>query len=127
MLALTGVSSDMRDIEEAYMNKDPRCVRAMNMYAKHIANYLSMYNTLLEGTDYIVFTAGIGENSPLVRKMVIDKFAYLGIKLDEEKNNTRGINGIISTEDSTVKVVVLSTDEELMIAKDTYNLIKDLK
>lgn len=127
MLALTGVSSDMRDIEEAYMNKDPRCVRAMNMYAKHIANYLSMYNTLLEGTDYIVFTAGIGENSPLVRQMVIDKFAYLGIKLDEEKNNTRGINGIISTEDSTVKVVVLSTDEELMIAKDTYNLIKDLK
>ena len=127
MLALSGVSSDMRDIEEAYMNKDPRCVRAMNMYAKHIANYLSMYNTLLEGTDYIVFTAGIGENSPLVRQMVIDKFAYLGIKLDEEKNNTRGINGIISTEDSTVKVVVLSTDEELMIAKDTYNLIKDLK
>ena len=127
MLALSGVSSDMRDIEEAYMNKDPRCVRAMNMYAKHIANYLSMYNTLLQGTDYIVFTAGIGETSPLVRKMAIDKFAYLGIKLDEEKNNTRGITGIISTEDSTVKVVVLSTDEELMIAKDTYNLIKDLK
>ena len=127
MLALSGLSSDMRDIEEAYLNKDPRSVRAMNMYSKHIANYISMYNTLLEGTDYIVFTAGIGENSPLVRKMVIDKFAYLGIKLDEEKNNTRGINGIISTEDSTVKVVVLSTDEELMIAKDTYDLVKDVK
>ena len=124
MLALSGVSSDMRDVEEAYLNKDPRSIKAMNMYVKHIANYISMYNTLLEGTDYIVFTAGIGENSPLVRELVIDRFKFMGIKLDEEKNNTRGISGIISEDDSTVKVVVLPTDEELMIAKDTYNLVK---
>ena len=123
MLALSGVSSDMRDIEEAYLNKDPRSVRAMNMYVKHIANYLSMYNTLLEGTDYIVFTAGIGENSNVVRKLLIDKFNYMGVRLDEEKNDTRGITGEISTEDSTIKVIVLPTNEELMIAKDTYNLI----
>ncbi len=123
MLALTGLSSDMRDIEEAYLNKDPRCVRAINMYIKHIANYLSMYNTLLEGTDYIVFTAGIGENSNLVRKLLIDKFKFMGVKIDEEKNNQRGITGEISTEDSTIKVIVLPTDEELMIAKDTYNLV----
>lgn len=127
MLALSGISSDMRDIEEAYLNKDPRCVRAMNMYIKHIANYLSMYNTLLEGTDYIVFTAGIGENSNVVRKLLIDKFKYLGIKIDEEKNDTRGITGEISTEDSTIKVVVLPTNEELMIAKDTYNLVNQEK
>ena len=123
MLALSGVSSDMRDIEEAYLNKDPRSVRAMNMYVKHIANYLSMYNTLLEGADYIVFTAGIGENSDVVRKLIIDKFKFMGVKIDEEKNSTRGITGEISTEDSTIKVVVLPTNEELMIAKDTYNLI----
>ena len=127
MLALSGISSDMRDIEEAYLNKDPRCVRAMNMYIKHIANYLSMYNTLLEGTDYIVFTAGIGENSNVVRKLLIDKFKYLGVKIDEEKNDTRGITGEISTEDSTIKVVVLPTNEELMIAKDTYNLVNKEK
>lgn len=125
MLALSGVSSDMRDVEEAYLNKDPRSVRAMNMYIKHIANYLSMYNTLLEGADYIVFTAGVGENSDVVRSLLIKKFNFMGIKLDEEKNATRGVNGIISTEDSTVKVVVLPTNEELMIAKDTYELIKD--
>ncbi len=123
MLALSGVSSDMRDIEEAYLNKDPRSVRAMNMYIKHIANYLSMYNTLLEGAEYIVFTAGVGENSDIVRKLLIDKFKFMGVKLDEEKNSTRGITGEISTEDSTIKVVVLPTNEELMIAKDTYDLI----
>ncbi len=123
MLALSGISSDMRDVEEAYLNKDPRCVRAMNMYIKHVANYLSMYNTLLEGAEYIVFTAGVGENSDVVRKLLIDKFKFMGVKLDEEKNSTRGITGEISTEDSTIKVVVLPTDEELMIAKDTYNLI----
>ena len=124
MLALSGISSDMRDVEEAYTNKDPRCIRAMNMYIKHIANYLSMYNTLLEGAEYIVFTAGVGENSSVVRDLLIRKFNFMGVKLDEEKNNTRGITGIISTDDSTIKVMVLPTNEELMIAKDTYDLIK---
>ena len=124
MLALSGVSSDMRDVEEAYLNKDPRSVRAMNMYIKHIANYLSMYNTLLEGVEYIVFTAGVGENSPITRELVCNKFKFLGVELDEEKNNTRGISGLISTENSSIKVMVLPTNEELMIAKDTYSLIK---
>ena len=124
MLALSGISSDMRDIEEAYLNKDPRCERAMGMYIKRIADYLSMYNTELEGADYIVFTAGVGENSDIVRDLLIKKFNFMGVKLDEEKNSTRGIEGIISTEDSTIKVLVLPTNEELMIAKDTYDLIK---
>ena len=123
MIGLTGVSSDMRDVEEGYNNKDPKCVTAMNIYATKIVDYISMYNTKLEGTDYIVFTAGVGENSDLVRKMVIDKLSFMGIKLDEEKNSTRGISGEISTEDSSIKVYVLPTDEELMIAKDTYDLI----
>lgn len=125
MLGLTGVSSDMRDVEEAYEQNDPRSIDAMNVYVKKIVDYISMYNTLLEKTDYIVFTAGVGENSNVIRSEVIKRFNFMGIKLDEEKNNTRGISGEISTEDSTVKVLVIPTDEELMIAKDTYNLINE--
>lgn len=123
MLGLTGVSSDMRDVEESYERKDSRSVDAMNVYIKKIVDYISMYNTLLEGCEYIVFTAGVGENSNLVRSEVIKRLSFMGIKLDEEKNNQRGISGVISTEDSTVKVLVIPTDEELMIAKDTYELI----
>lgn len=123
MLALSGISSDLRDVEEGYLSGDARCKTAMDIYSDKIADYISIYNTELQGADYIVFTAGVGENSSVVRKMVIDRFAFLGVKLDEEKNNTRGINGIISAEDSTIKVVVLSTDEEVMIARDTYELI----
>ncbi len=125
MIGLTGVSSDMRDVEEGYNNKDPKCVTAMNIYANRIVDYISMYNTKLEGTDYIVFTAGVGENSDLVRKMVVEKLAFMGVKLDDEKNSTRGISGEISTSDSSIKVYVIPTDEELMIAKDTYDLINE--
>lgn len=123
MLGLTGISSDMRDIEEGYQNKDSKCVTAMNIYANKIVEYISMYNTKLEGVEYIVFTAGVGENSDIVRDMVAKRLEFMGVKLDEEKNKTRGINGIISTEDSKIKVCVIPTDEELMIAKDTYELI----
>ena len=123
MIGLSGVSSDMRDVEEGYNNKDSKCITAMNMYANKIVDYISMYDTKLEGADYIVFTAGVGENSDVVREMVCKKLEYRGVKLDEEKNRTRGINGVISTDDSSIKVCVISTDEELMIAKDTYDLI----
>lgn len=123
ILGLTGVSSDMRDVEEGYNNKDPRCITAINMYAKRIVDYIVMYNALLEGADYITFTAGVGENSDIMRNLIISKLNFMGVKLDSEKNSTRGINGVISTEDSTIKVCVIPTDEELMIAKDTYDLI----
>ena len=123
MLGLTGISSDMRDIEEGYQRQDPKCVTAMKMYAGKIVDYLVMYNAKLEGADAIVFTAGVGENSDLVRKMVVDRLAFMGVKLDEEKNQTRGITGKISTDDSTIDVYVIPTNEELMIARDTYELI----
>lgn len=123
VLGLTGVSSDMRDVEEGYNNRDPRCITAINMYAKKIVDYIVMYNALLEGADYITFTAGVGENSDVMRDLIIKRLNFMGVKLDSEKNSTRGINGIISSEDSTIKVCVIPTDEELMIAKDTYNLI----
>ena len=123
MLGISGASSDMRDVEEAYESGDKRSTIAMNMYANKIVEYISMYNAKLEGADAIVFTAGVGENSNVVRDMVCKKLAFMGIKLDEDKNNTRGIEGEISTEDSSIKVYVVPTNEELMIAKDTYDLI----
>ena len=123
VLGLTGVSSDMRDVEEGYNNRDPRCITAINMYAKRIVDYIVMYNALLEGADYITFTAGVGENSDVMRDLIIKRLNFMGVKLDPEKNSTRGIEGIISSEDSTIKVCVIPTDEELMIAKDTYDLI----
>ena len=125
MLAVSGVSSDMREIEEGYLARDPRCIAAMDAYAGRICDYISMYNTELEGAEYIVFTAGVGENSDILRKMVADRFSFMGIKLDEEKNSRRGISGVISTDDSTIKVVVLGTDEEVMIARDTFGLIEE--
>ena len=125
VLGLTGVSSDMRDVEEGYNNKDERCITALNMYANKIVEYISMYNTKLEGADYIVFTAGVGENSDLMRELIIKRLEFMGVKLDSEKNHQRGINGEISTDDSSIKVCVIPTDEELMIAKDTYNLINE--
>ncbi len=124
MFGLTGISSDMRDIEEAYDKKDPKSIVAINLYVKRILNYISSYNTLLEGAEYIVFTAGVGENDNLVRGKIISALNFMGVKIDEEKNNQRGMSGVISTEDSTIKVVIIPTDEELMIARDTYNLIK---
>ena len=77
----------------------------------------------LEGVEYLVFTAGVGENSDVLRRLVAERFAFMGVKLDEEKNSVRGFKGVISTEDSSIKVVVLPTDEEVMIARDTFNLI----
>jgi acetate kinase len=125
MLALSGVSSDMRDVEEGYLAHDPRCIAAMDAYVGRICDYISMYNTELEGVEYIVFTAGVGENSDVLRRMVAERFAFMGVKLDEEKNSKRGISGVISTDDSTIKVVVLGTDEEVMIARDTFGLIEE--
>ncbi len=125
MLALSGISSDMRDVEMGMKSGNDACVTAMNIYVKRIVNYISMYNTLLEGTDIITFTAGVGENSDLVREMIIDRLNFLGIKLD--KNINTGLRGEfkrISSDDSTVEVYVVPTNEELMIARDTYNLIK---
>ena len=124
MLGLSGLSSDMRDVEEGYLNKDERCINAVNVYVKKIVDYISAYNTELEGAEYIVFTAGVGENSDLIRRLVIKHFNFMGVELDDEKNSTRGVEGVISTPSSTIKVMVIPTNEELMIAKDTYNLIK---
>ena len=124
VLGLSGISSDMRDIEDAYNEGNPKAVLTFNKYIQRIVDYIAQYYVRLGGADVIAFTAGVGENSPILRKLVCEKLACLGVKLDEEKNNVRGKLTKISADDSKVAVYVIPTDEELMIARDTLELIK---
>ena len=123
LLGISGVSSDSRDVEEAANNGDKRAILAQNMYASKIANYIAMYNNILGGADVITLTAGVGENSKTMRKMILDRISSLGVKIDERKNDFRGEFRLISTDDSKIPVYVVPTDEELMIALDTMELI----
>ena len=124
VLGLSGISSDMRDLEDAYNEGNERAILTMNKYVRRITDYIAQYYVLLGGSDVIVFTAGVGENSPLIRKLVCENLACLGVEIDDEKNNIRGKQAEISTENSKIKVYVIPTDEELMIARDTLELIK---
>ena len=123
LLGISGVSSDSRDIEEGIKNGNERCILAQEMYVKRIVEYIAKYYVLLGGCDAIVFTAGVGENSISTRKEILNKLAVLGIKVDEEANNVRGEERKITTDDSTVPAYIIPTNEELMIAKDTYSLV----
>lgn len=123
LLGISGVSSDSRDIEEGIKNGNERCILAQEMYVKRIVEYIAKDYVLLGGCDAIVFTAGVGENSISTRKEILDKLAVLGIKVDEEANNVRGEERKITTDDSAVPAYIIPTNEELMIAKDTYSLV----
>lgn len=123
LLGISGVSSDSRDIENGIKEGNERCILAQDMYVKRIVEYIAKYYVLLEGCDAIVFTAGVGENSISTRKAVLDKLKVLGIKVDEEANNVRGIEAKITTDDSSIPAFIIPTNEELMIAKDTYSLV----
>lgn len=123
LLGISGVSSDSRDIENGIKEGNERCILAQDMYVQKIANYIAMYNNLLNNADVIVFTAGVGENSVQTRQMIVDKINSLGVSLDKELNNCRGVLRKISNEDSRIPVYIVPTNEELMIAKDTYELI----
>ena len=123
LLGISGVSSDSRDIEEGIKNGNERCILAQEMYVKRIVEYIAKYYVLLGGCDTIVFTAGVGENSISTRKEILNKLAVLGIKVDEEANNVRGEERKITTDDSAVPAYIIPTNEELMIAKDTYSLV----
>jgi acetate kinase len=116
--------SDSRDVEAGINNGDEKCILAQDMYAQRIANYIAQYNNELNGADVIVLTAGLGENSKNTRRDILNKIASLGVKIDLEKNDFRGEERLISTDDSKIPVWVVPTNEELMIAKDTYNLVK---
>lgn len=123
-LGVSGISSDSRDIEDASAAGNERCQLLQAMSAQKVANYIAMYNNILNGADVICFTAGLGENSILTRKAVIEKIKSLGVVLDEEANNVRGEFRLISTKESKITVYIVPTNEELMIATDTYELVK---
>ena len=116
-------SSDMRDLESAAAAGEPRAVLAENMYFYRIKKYIGAYAAAMGGVDVIVFTGGVGENQANARAGACEGLEYMGVKVDAEKNKTRGEEAIISTDDSKVKVVVIPTDEELMIASDTMDIL----
>ena len=118
------LSSDSRDLEAAYNAGDPRGVRTVEAFCYRIAKYIGAYVAAMNGTDVICFTAGIGENSASTRTMICEYLGYLGITLDEELNHKRGEELIISTTDSKTKVMVIPTNEELAIARETVALLK---
>ncbi len=124
LLGISGVSSDSRDIEDSINNGDERCILAQKMYVKRIVDFIAKYYVELGGCDAIIFTAGVGENSISTRMEVMEKLACLGVKPDEERNNVRGKEALISADNSKIPVYVIPTNEELMIATDTYNLAK---
>jgi len=119
---LTGYS-DTRDFEAAYVRGEPRAVEAMKVFIYNIVKFIGSYTAAMGGLDAIVFTAGVGENSSLMRRLVVERLAYMGIELDVEKNAQSGFANEISKVGSKVRVLVIPTDEELVIAKDTVRLV----
>jgi acetate kinase len=125
VLGVSGVSSDMREIEAAINHGDERARLALSIYNYRIRKYVGSYAAAMGGCDMIVFTGGAGENQAITRSEVCENMEFMGIRFDSEKNKTiRGVEALISKEDSPVKVVVIPTDEEYMIAMDTLNLLR---
>lgn len=121
---ISGISSDMRDIDAAIEKGDERAKLALDMYIYRIIKYVGAFAAVLNGVDVIVFTGGVGENQQVLRKRVCDHLTYMGVKIDDEVNfSSRGEEKLISAPDSAVKVVVIPTDEELMIARDTEAIV----
>ena len=124
LLGISGVSSDSRDIEDGINHGNERCALAQKMFVKRIVDYIAKYYVEMSGCDGIVFTAGIGENSVSTRREVLDSLKILGIEIDEENNKVRGETICITTPNSSIPCYVIPTDEELMISRDTYNIIE---
>lgn len=122
LLGISGISSDSRDVENGAKEGNKRCILAQKIYARKVIDYIAKYYVLMGGADAICFTAGIGENSCITRKNIIEGLEVLGIKLDEEANNTRGEEKLITTKDSSIPCYIIPTNEEVMIARDTYHL-----
>ena len=123
VLGVTELSSDMRDIEDAIANGNERAKLAMDMYEYRILKYIGAYAAVLGGVDVIVFTGGVGENQISTREVICKKLAFMGVTFDAEANKSRGKEIEISGKDSKVHVVVIPTDEELMIARDTAKIV----
>ena len=123
LLGVSGISSDLRDIESGMNNGDPKCTLAFKMLSYGVTKYIGAYAAAMGGVDAIVFTAGVGENCPALRLMATEKLGFMGVKVDASKNDFRGEERVISAEDSAVKVMVIPTNEELVIARDTKRLV----
>jgi len=123
---ISGVSSDFRDLAEAEAQGNERAALALKMFAWRVKYYIGAYMAEMNGADAIVFTAGIGENDIDMRKQICSDLDGLGIELDEEKNNVRGEERIVSKDSSKVKILVIPTNEELMIAQDTVEIVSNL-
>ena len=121
---MTGISSDFRDIEAAAAKGDQKAIDALNAYHTRVKKYIGSYAAEMNGVDAIVFTAGLGENGIDNRMAIASNMEYLGVKMDAEANNVRGKETVISAADSKVKVLLIPTNEELMIARDTLALVK---
>lgn len=123
VLGLSEYSSDMRDLVSKCDEGDHKAIVAKDKYVRRVVDYISQYYVLLEGVDVIVFTAGVGENNVPIRREICEKLSCLGVKIDLDMNNKRGETIKISSDDSKIDVYVIPTNEELMIARDTLNLI----
>ena len=124
VLGISGVSSDFRDIEAARDEGNKRAKLALDIFEKRVRGYIGSYMTELDHVDAIVFTAGVGENSIEMRESIVNGLKSLGIKIDPERNNVRGEDKLISADDSSIKIFVIPTNEELMIARDTKALVE---
>ena len=120
----SNLSSDFRDLQEAYESGKEEGIRTIETFAYRVTKYIGAYAAAMNGVDAICFTAGLGENSAFVREMICSRLGYLGITLDKEQNSKRGEELVISTPDSTTKVLVIPTNEELAIARETKALLK---
>ena len=127
VLGISGVSSDFRDIEAALEDGNERAALALKVFAHKVRFYIGAYIAEMNGVDAIVFTAGVGENDIYMREVICQELGNLGIKLDVVKNKVRGKETIISTDDARVKLLLIPTNEELMIARDTLNIVSKLK
>ena len=123
VLGISGVSSDFRDIEDAVAEGNERAALALKVFAHKVRFYIGAYIAEMNGVDAIIFTAGVGENDVTMREIICNNLGNLGIKLDPVKNKMRGKETEISTDDSKVKILMIPTNEELMIARDTYNIV----
>ena len=125
VLGLSGnLSSDFRDLQKAYEDGDEAGIRTMEAFAYRVAKYIGAYTAAMNGVDAICFTAGLGENSAFMRNMVCSRLGYLGVTLDQEQNAKRGEDLVITTPESQTKVLVIPTNEELAIARETYAIVK---
>jgi acetate kinase len=124
---MSGVSGDLRDVEKAAKSGNIDALNAIRSYAYSIKKYIGQYAAVLNGVDSICFAGGIGENSPAIREMSLEGLDYLGVKLDRDKNLLSAPNSVISSSDSKVRIHLIRTDEEIVVARKAYMLLSENK